>query len=55
MTTPLDAIVQGPDAPSGTVIWMHGLGASGDDFVPVLPLLQRPDLRFVLPLSLIHI
>ena len=49
MTKPLDAIVQGPDAPSGTVIWMHGLGASGDDFVPVLPLLQRPDLRFVLP------
>jgi phospholipase/carboxylesterase len=49
MTAPLDAIVHGPDTPSGTVIWMHGLGASGDDFVPVLPLLERPDLRFVLP------
>lgn len=49
MTAPLDAIVHGPDAPTGTVIWMHGLGASGDDFVPLLPLLERPDLRFVLP------
>ncbi len=46
---PLDAIVIGPDAPSGVVLWMHGLGASGDDFVPVLPILDRPDLRFILP------
>lgn len=49
MTTPLDTLVRGPETPSGAVIWMHGLGASGDDFVPVLPLLERPDLRFVLP------
>ena len=49
MTQPLESIIQGPANPSGSVIWLHGLGASGDDFVPVLPLLQRPDLRFVLP------
>ncbi|HJN72400.1 MAG TPA: alpha/beta fold hydrolase [Myxococcota bacterium] len=33
----------------GTLVWMHGLGATCDDFVPVLPMLQRPDLRVVLP------
>ena len=33
----------------GTLIWMHGLGATCDDFVPVVPLLRRPDLRVVLP------
>jgi len=49
MTAPLQAITQGPAQPSGLVVWLHGLGASGDDFVPVLPLLKRPDLRFVLP------
>jgi len=39
-----------PTAPHrGTVIWMHGLGATCDDFVPVIPYLRRPDLKFVLP------
>jgi phospholipase/carboxylesterase len=45
----LDALIIGPEAPSGLVIWLHGLGADGHDFAPVVPLLQRPDLRFVLP------
>ena len=34
------------------VIWLHGLGASGDDFVPVVPELQLPatlGVRFVFP------
>lgn len=34
------------------VIWLHGLGASGDDFVPVLPHLGLPasaKIRFVFP------
>lgn len=34
------------------VIWLHGLGASGDDFVPVVPHLGLPDelaVRFVFP------
>ena len=39
-----------PTAPiSGTVVWLHGLGADGHDFVPVAPLLCRPDQRFVFP------
>lgn len=33
----------------GTLVWLHGLGASGHDFESVLPYLQRPDLRIVLP------
>ncbi len=35
-----------------TVIWLHGLGADGNDFVPVVPELQLPEslpLRFVFP------
>ncbi|MBX2825131.1 MAG: alpha/beta fold hydrolase [Gammaproteobacteria bacterium] len=34
------------------VIWLHGLGASGHDFEPVVPelhLLQRPGVRFIFP------
>lgn len=42
-------IILGPEAPSGVLIWMHGLGADGNDFVPAVPHLQRPDLRVVLP------
>lgn len=33
----------------GSVVWMHGLGASGHDFDDVVPLLQLPDVRFVFP------
>jgi phospholipase/carboxylesterase len=35
-----------------TVIWMHGLGADGYDFVPIVPELKLPDsarVRFVFP------
>ena len=38
--------------PSGTVIWMHGLGADGWDFVPIvreLPLPEGMVLRFIFP------
>lgn len=35
--------------PIGTVIWLHGLGASGNDFAPVVPHMQLPDVRFVFP------
>jgi phospholipase/carboxylesterase len=35
--------------PDGTVLWLHGLGASGHDFEDVVPLLQRPATRFVFP------
>jgi phospholipase/carboxylesterase len=38
--------------PTGAVIWMHGLGADGHDFEPIVPELVRPGeraLRFVFP------
>jgi phospholipase/carboxylesterase len=49
----LDAIERetGPD-PAWSVLWLHGLGADGSDFVPILPELVRrdwPAMRFVFP------
>jgi phospholipase/carboxylesterase len=38
--------------PRASVIWMHGLGADGHDFVPVVPELSLPaslPIRFVFP------
>jgi phospholipase/carboxylesterase len=35
--------------PSGSVIWLHGLGASGHDFEPIVPYLGLPRVRFVFP------
>ena len=38
--------------PTGAVIWLHGLGADGHDFEPIVPELKRPGergLRFVFP------
>ena len=39
-------------SPQWAVIWLHGLGADGHDFVPIVPELLRdgwPALRFVFP------
>jgi phospholipase/carboxylesterase len=38
--------------PIASVIWLHGLGADGNDFVPIVPELGLPEslrLRFVFP------
>ena len=38
--------------PTGSIIWMHGLGADGHDFEPIVPELARPNeraLRFIFP------
>lgn len=35
--------------PTASVIWLHGLGADGNDFVPVVKVLNLPNIRFVLP------
>ena len=47
---PLDTVeIDAADA-VGTVIWLHGLGADGHDFEPIVPLLQLDaTLRFVFP------
>ncbi len=40
------------DHPTHSVIWLHGLGADGNDFAPIVPELaspQWPALRFVFP------
>jgi phospholipase/carboxylesterase len=39
-------------SPAWTVLWLHGLGDSGDGFAPIVPELVRPGwpaLRFVFP------
>lgn len=38
-------------APTAAIIWLHGLGADGHDFVPIVPALKCDDLavRFVFP------
>ncbi len=38
--------------PAWTILWLHGLGADGHDFAPIVPELVRPGwpaLRFVFP------
>lgn len=52
--TLLSCIERQPKAgqPNASIIWLHGLGASGDDFVPVIPRIQLADhinMRFVFP------
>lgn len=52
MDTPLlEALEVGPrDRALASVIWLHGLGADGSDFVPVVPELGLPEtVRFVFP------
>jgi len=48
-----DAVVLAPATPaSASVIWLHGLGADGHDFVPIVPELKLPaaaSVRFVFP------
>ena len=36
-------------SPTASVIWLHGLGADGNDFVPVVNMLNLPHVRFILP------
>jgi phospholipase/carboxylesterase len=39
----LDCIRINPESePSATVIWLHGLGADGHDFEPIIPELNLP-------------
>ena len=53
MTETLETIeIETGHAPKAAVLWMHGLGADGNDFVPIVPELQLPPelpVRFVFP------
>lgn len=48
-----DRVILEPDQPANAcVIWLHGLGADGNDFVPIVPELKLPadaGVRFVFP------
>ena len=49
----LEAIeIETGNKPAAAIIWMHGLGADGNDFVPIvreLDLTRAPAIRFVFP------
>jgi phospholipase/carboxylesterase len=48
----LDAVeIETGPAPRASVIWMHGLGADGHDFEPIVPELSLPaaPIRFIFP------
>jgi phospholipase/carboxylesterase len=48
----LDAIeIETGKNPAASVIWLHGLGADGNDFAPIVPELRLPKaaIRFVFP------
>jgi len=45
-------VIHGEGEPSHAVIWLHGLGASSDDFPPVVPYLgldKARTIRFIFP------
>ena len=47
---PLETVeIDAPDA-LGAVVWLHGLGADGHDFEPIVPMLEGAEkMRFVFP------
>ena len=53
MSTLLETIeIETAPKPSAAVIWLHGLGADGNDFAPIVPelrLASAPAVRFVFP------
>ena len=50
MTATLPCVEVGPRGQAeGAVVWLHGLGADGHDFEPIVPALRLPHVRFVFP------
>ncbi len=48
--SPLETIVIETSLPiKQSVIWLHGLGADGHDFAPIVPELDMPNTRFIFP------
>jgi phospholipase/carboxylesterase len=45
-------IIETADQPDACIIWLHGLGADGNDFAPIIPQLGLPSslrVRFIFP------
>lgn len=52
MNNPLIIETKAHQPATHSIIWCHGLGASSDDFAPIVPELQIPDhvnIRFIFP------
>lgn len=52
MALELESVELGPRVARHSIIWLHGLGADGNDFVPIVPELALPaelGVRFVFP------
>ena len=51
MTALLETVeMETAPAPTASIVWMHGLGADGHDFAPIVPELELPvATRFVFP------
>jgi phospholipase/carboxylesterase len=53
MSRPLETIeIESAPSPTAAIIWLHGLGADGHDFEPIVPELERAGakaVRFVFP------
>jgi len=49
---PAPVVIETGPAPAASIIWLHGLGADGHDFEPIVPELNLPPscpVRFVFP------
>ena len=51
MTSLLDTVeIETAPEPKASIVWLHGLGADGHDFAPIVPELRLPcPVRFVFP------
>ena len=48
----METVESGSESATASIIWLHGLGADGHDFEPIVPELQLPaelNVRFVFP------
>lgn len=45
----LESLIISGTHPSASIIWLHGLGADGHDFAPVVDMLNLPHIHFILP------
>lgn len=43
------AIIEPPKPATASIIWLHGLGADGHDFEPIVPSLPNQHTRFIFP------